>query len=347
MTETGLPDTDRAPTLEDVARAAGVSTATVSRCLNAPDRLRPETRARVMQAVNALGYAPNFGARALAAKRTGTIGAVIPTMDNAMFARGLQAFQEELHAQGATLLVASSQYDPGIEAQQVRTLVARGADALLLIGRDRPEATYRFLADRRVPAMIAWVHAPGAPLPSVGFDNFAAMKALAAHALAMGHRRIGCISAPTRGNDRARNRVEGLRAAMREAGLGPEALRIVENPYGIANGAEAFTRLMEAADPPTLVVCGNDVLAVGALEAARRKGIDVPGAVSITGFDDIELAEVATPPLTTVQVPHRAMGRQAAQLLLARLRGETTPDHIALATTLRLRGTLAPPPKEP
>ena len=126
------PDTAQAiPTLEDVAAQSGVSTATVSRCLNSPGQVSKSTRERVMQAVSDLGYAPNFGARALAAKRTNTFGAIIPTMENAIFARGLQAFQDELREHGVTLLVASSSYSPDQEEEQIRSLVTRGADALL------------------------------------------------------------------------------------------------------------------------------------------------------------------------------------------------------------------------
>src|SRR6056300_579526 len=142
------------PTLADVADLAGVSSATVSRCLNAPDKVGQTTKVKVMSAINELGYSPNFGARALAAKRSNTFGAVIPTMDNAIFARGLQAFQEELHANGITLLVASSQYQAKIEEEQIQTLVTRGADAVLLIGFDRMPSIYEFLKKRDVPALV-------------------------------------------------------------------------------------------------------------------------------------------------------------------------------------------------
>ena len=165
--------------MADVARVAGVSTATVSRCLNSPDRVIETTREKVMTAVRELGYAPNFNARALAAKHTNTIGAVIPTMENAIFARGIQAFQEELHLHGITLLVASSQYQSEIEEEQIRTLVARGADALLLIGYQRDERIFQFLETREVPALIAWAYDPASDQRAIGFDNRVALKELA------------------------------------------------------------------------------------------------------------------------------------------------------------------------
>lgn len=328
------------PTLEDVAERAGVSTATVSRSLNAPERVSARTRDRVMAAVRELGYAPNFGAQALAAKRTNTFGAIIPTMENAIFARGLQAFQEELSREGITLLVASSSYSPELEEEQMRALVARGADALLLIGHDRTPECYAFLEHRQIPHVVAWTYDKSMARLSIGFDNRKAMKSLTGRVLELGHRNIAMISAETAGNDRARERVEGVRDAIKESGLDPAALRLIETPYAIANGASALKKLMESGDRPTAVLCGNDVLAAGALSMARKLGIDVPGDVSITGFDDIEIAEIVTPPLTTVHVPHREMGRGAARLLVALRNGEDPGPSVELEARLEWRETL-------
>lgn len=331
-----------APTLDDVAKAAGVSTATVSRCLNTPDRVIEKTRKRVMAAIDALGYTPNFGARVMAAKRTFTIGAIIPTMENAIFARGLQAFQEGLHDRGYNLLVASSAYQPEIEEEQIRALVARGADGLLLIGHDRDSAIYPYLERQNVPALVAWTYADDARLPSIGFDNRAAMSALTEEVLRHGHRRIGVISGTTAGNDRARQRVEGIRDAVSAHGLDPDGLAIIETSYHIESGGDAFDALMEAPDSPTAVICGNDVLAAGAVARARARGIDVPGDVSVTGFDDIELAMIVHPALTTVHVPHREMGRKAACALVDMVEQKQAGQSVKLDTSLRLRGSLGP-----
>ena len=330
----------RTPTLEDVAAMAGVSTATVSRCLNAPEKVVEETRRRVLDAVAALGYAPNFSARALVAKRTQTIGAVIPTMENAIFAEGIQAFQSVLQARNYMLLIASSGYDPGAEADAIRTLAARGADGILLIGFDRDREVYEFLAAQSIPAVVAWAHDPKGPVPSVGFDNAGAMADLTAHAISLGHRRIGVISGLQTGNDRARGRVTGAQAALAEAGLPPAT--VVEAPYGLAEGGAAFEQLMSEAPETTLVLCGNDVLAAGAIRQARALGRAVPGDVSITGFDDIGLAQLVDPALTTVRVPHRAMGEAAARALLACVAGEAV-ESLLLPTELRLRNSLGPP----
>lgn len=333
------------PTLEDVARRARVSTATVSRCLNTPDLVVERTRKRVLDAVRELGYAPNFNARALAAKRTNTIGAIIPTMENAIFARALQAFQEELGRHGFTLLVSSSSYRADLEEEQIRTLLTRGADALLLIGHERPQAVYDFLARRGVPFLVAWVYDPGAGHLSVGFDNRAAMAELADKVLAFGHRDIAVITAEQASNDRARARVEGVRDALRDRGHDPGVMRVLETTYAIKSGAAAFDQVMSEMPRPTAILCGNDVLAVGAVLAAKAAGLRVPEDVSITGFDDIEIAEIVEPQLTTVHVPHRAMGTEAAKRLVDVLNGDGAKASLRLDTTLCLRQTLGPVPR--
>ncbi len=337
-------DGDPVPTLEHVARRAGVSTATVSRCLNDPDRVIESTRSKVMDAVRELGYAPNFNARALAAKRTNTFGAIIPTMENAIFARGLQAFQEELGEHGITLLVASSSYSPELEEDQIRALVARGADALMLIGHDRTRHTYDLLDRRKIPYVVCWAYDPARPHLSIGFDNRKAMRRLTEAVLDLGHARLGLISAARANNDRARARYEGVCDALEARGYARESLPVLEVAYGIATGAEAFSELMARPEPPTAVLCGNDVLAAGALRAAGAAGLSVPGDVSITGFDDIELAEIVTPPLTTVHVPHREMGRRAARFLVSLCNGSAATESEELPAEIRWRDTLAAPP---
>ncbi len=337
-----MPKTKSSPTLDDVATAAGVSTATVSRCLNTPERVVKATRERVMFAVEKLGYTPNFGARVMAARRTLTIGAIIPTMENAIFARGLQAFQEGLHARGYTLLVASSGYSPELEKQQIRALVARGADGLLLIGYDRDPAIYAYLERQNVPVLVAWAFDGAQNQPSIGFDNSASMEALAREVLARGHTRIGVISGVTLGNDRAAERLAGIRAALKTAGCDPGGLNVIETPYDIDNGAKAFETLMRRALRPTAIMCGNDVLAAGAMRRAREMGMNIPGDVSVTGFDDIELARIVTPSLTTVRVPHREMGFKAATALVDLVEQTGTSGSVQLQCAVCIRDSLGP-----
>ncbi len=337
-----MPASDAAPTLDDVARLADVSTATVSRCLNDPGKLTQTTREKVQAAIAELGYTPNFAARSMAAKRTFTIGAIIPTMENAIFARGLQAFQEELDRRGYTLLVSSTAYRADAEEKQIRNLVARGADGLLVIGHDRDPAIYDYLRQQRVPVLVTWSYDETAPAPSIGFDNRAAMRQFAQNVLASGHRRISMISSMSEQNDRARMRIEGVRDAMSAHGLDPSTLALIEVPYTFDDGAGAFLKLMQQDPKPSIVLCGSDVLAVGAIRGARQLGMRVPQDISITGFDDIELAQVTHPELTTVHVPHHEMGRLAAQELVAMIEDKREGISQRLDTTIIERASVAP-----
>ena len=263
-------------------------------------------------------------------------------MENAIFARGLQAFQEELHKLGYTLLVASSIYRPEVEMEQIRSLVSRGAEGLLLIGHDRESHIYDYLDRQKVPALVAWTFQDDSPVTSVGFDNRGAMEALTTEVLKLGHRDIAMISGKTSGNDRARLRVMGAEDALERFGLDPASLVIREAVYEIENGAEAMAELMARPQRPSAVMCGNDVLAAGALLCARRLGLSVPEDVSITGFDDIELARIVTPPLTTVHVPHREMGRRAATALVDMVEEKGKGGAACIPTFIKWRDSLGP-----
>ncbi|WP_246660342.1 LacI family DNA-binding transcriptional regulator [Nitratireductor sp. XY-223] len=328
------------PTLEDVARQAKVSTATVSRCLSRPETVRRSTRERVMQVVGELGYTPNFGAQAMAAKRTNTIGAVIPTMDNAIFAKGLQAFQEEISNRGASLLVASSSYRKDVEEKQIRSLIARGVDALLLIGDDRDNEVYDYLAKRRIPYVLAWNHRKGARHTFVGFDNFRAAYEMAERVVGYGHRDIAMIAGVTDSNDRARDRLSGVRQALSDHGI--PGLAVTECAYSIDAAGDVFETIVSGDRRPTAIVCGNDVLAAGAIIRAKSMGVEVPRDISVTGFDDIELATVVEPGITTVHVPHGRMGRSAATALFTALENRR-PRSRRLETRIVERQSLAAP----
>jgi LacI family transcriptional regulator len=332
------------PTIGDVARRAGVSTATVSRVVNQPEAVRPALRAKVQAAVVQLGYLPHAGARTLKSRRTGTVGAVFPTIDNAIFAKAIDALQRRLAEADHQLLIATSGYDPVVEESQALHLLARGADALLLCGNAQRTSLLARLRKRGVPVL----HVMSWPLPAgmegLGFDNARAMGQVVRYLLDLGHRRIAMLAGITRDNDRAAARLRGVREALAAAGLALPAARVVERPYGLAPAREGFARLMEAPQPPTAVVCGNDVLAFGALLEAQRRGIAVPDEVSIVGFDDLELASHLQPALSTVHVPAEAMWRRAADRVLAGLRGEALARETEVEVTLVVRGSTGPAP---
>jgi len=338
--------TSRPPTLEDVARAAGVSTATVSRTLNRPAAVRPALRDHVLAAVRQLGYVANAGARAMSLKRSGTVGVVVPTIDNAIFARGLQVFQQRMARAGQVVLLAFSDYDAVQEQAQALALLARGVDALALTGvSQRPE-----LLDRLAQRGLPWVHLFSFPAPPgsacVGIRNAASIARAVRYLIDLGHRRIAMLAGLGANNDRAASRIEGVRQSLAEAGLrlSPDAL--VEAPYTLQAARDGTRALLAATPPPTALVCGNDVLAWGALLECQSRGLAVPGQLSIVGFDDLEMCRHGNPALTTMHVPTDAMWQLAAQYLLDRLEGQLdAPVQQELVAELIVRGSTGPPPK--
>lgn len=335
----------RTPTLEDVAQAAGVSTATVSRALNKPETVRPALRAQVLAAVERLGYVAHAGARAMSLRRSGTVGVIVPTVDNAIFALGLQAFQQEMARAGVVVLLAISDYDPAQEEAQARALLARGVDALALTGVSQRASLMAMLAQRGLP----WVHIGSFPAPAsaacVGFRNRDAIVRAVQYLLDLKHRRIGMLAGRSADNDRAAGRIQGVRDALGAAGLAPCGL--VEAPYTLAAAREGIRALLAARPAPTAIVCGNDVLAWGAMLECQAQGIDVPRQLSVVGFDDLELSRHWRPALTTVQVPTERMWALAAAYLLDRVEGrQSQPVQSEIAVELVVRdSTGAPPPR--
>lgn len=333
--------------LRHVATRAGCSTASVSRVLNRPDLVKPALRQRVQQAMRDLGYVPNSAARALRSRRTHIVGIVIPTLNYAIYARLVEGLQRRLLQHGYSLLVATSEYDFALEEERTRILVERGVEGLVLIGDAHSSGLYELLESAGIPYVNTWVYRADGEHPCIGFDNRRVSAGVAEFLLDLGHRSFGVISAHTAANDRASERVAGVRAALERRGLTLPADAVYERPYSIATGREGFRYLRTRRDPPTAVVCGNDVLAIGALIEARAMGVRVPDDVSIVGFDNIELAANVDPPLTTVDVPAAEMGERAADYLAARIAGQTGLSAVHLEPTLIARRTTGPAPSRP
>jgi LacI family transcriptional regulator len=329
-------------TIEDVARAAGVSTATVSRVLSKPDVVRSSTREQVMQAVRQLDYQPDAAARALASGRTHTVGCVIPTLDHAIFARSTQAMQTTLARAGYQLLVASHEYDPLAELEVVRALQQRGVDALVLVGTDHAPRLWKALGVWGKPTLLTWSCDPR--LPSIGFDNEAVARMATEHLLSLGHRRIGLISGLTAHNDRARSRIEGVRHTLKKAGIKLTPNLLTEEVFNLNGGRLGLRKLMSVRHPPTAIFCGNDLLAAGALLEAQRMNLRVPEELSICGIDNHELAEAINPGLTTISLPTQDLGRIAAHNVLSAIAGEAIAAQSLLPFELMVRGSTAAPP---
>jgi LacI family transcriptional regulator len=297
----------------------------------------------VRQAVEALGYVAHGAARALASRRTHTIGAVIPTLDSAIFAATTHALQKALDEAGYTLLLASHEFDPDIEARVTGALIERGVDGLVLLGTTHPPAVLRMLDTHQLPYVLTWALDASGRHPCVGFDNRAAAVAVTRHLLELGHREIAMISGITAGNERAAERLDGVREALGASAL--SLARLIEKPYTLMAGREGLREILRGPARPTAVICGNDVQAIGALAECRAQGIAVPREISVTGFDDLEMAAVVTPALTTVHFPTAELGSDAARHLLSRLAGKAVAVRTELPVELVVRASTAAPPQ--
>jgi LacI family transcriptional regulator len=328
--------------IRDVARQAEVSVASVSRALNNPASVSDEVKRRVLAAIEQLNYTPNSAARALITSHTRIIGALIPTIAYSIYAAFVEALQQRLNSAGYSLIIAIAGYERSNEYEEARKLVMAGAEALMLAGEGRDPQLYRFLQARNIPYVLNSVYHPDSPHPCVGFDNKDAAIRTTRYLLDLGHRQIATITGNYLRVDRLAERVEGIRASLQGRGLELPDAWIVQRGFTIAGAREAFRQLMTGPVKPTAIVCGNDVLALGALLEAQTLGLRVPGDVSITGFDDMEWSAQMSPSLTTVHIPLAIMGIRVADYLLGRLQGEEVPHSTKIEVSLVLRESTGP-----
>jgi len=338
-----MPDHQDKAKLDDVARVAGVSLATASRALSTPHLLKAETLVRVQDAARLLGYMPHGAARALASRRTHTIGAVIPTLDNSIFANSTQAMQRELGRHGYQLLLGSHEYDPDREVEMTRALLERGVDGLVLVGTDHSPELYQLLIGFKSPYVLTWSLDESGHHHCVGFNNREAGARVAQYLYKLGHREFAMISGYSAHNDRARDRITGVREALNAHGIDLQPHRVAETSFSVQSGREALRMLLLSSPRPSAVICGNDILAQGALLEAHALEVAIPGSLSITGIDDMELSAHMPPGLTTIHIPTADIGQRTAEHILARLNGEPAEKRTELAVELIIRGSTGPP----
>lgn len=306
-------------TIQDIATIAGVSTATVSRALSTPEQVSDLTRERVMQAVRQTGYQVNATARNLRRQRTGSILALVPNLANPFFAQILSGLAEVVAAGGYGLLIADTQTDPDPAARLHSYLDNRVADGVVLF--DGRLADQRLALRHRMPVILAceW----GDPsLPSVRVNNAEGAAIAVRHLIANGHRAIGHITGPD-GNVLTESRLAGTRAALAAERLDLRADWVFSGDFSLAAGVEAARRWMGLTEKPTAVVCASDEMACGFVGELQHAGHRVPEAVSVIGFDDIEVCGHFTPALTTIRQPRRMIGERAADLLLGMIAAQT------------------------
>jgi len=333
------------PGIVDVAARAGVSIATVSRAFTHPEMVRPATRQRIEEAARDLGYIRDRVAGSLHNRFSGTVGLIVPTIDNAIFAEMIEAFATRLRAHDRTMLIAAHGYDLSLETGIVRSLLERRIDGVVLIGFAHEQVPLTMLERRGVPAMSIWNYDAASSLPCIGADNRQAAHLVTEHLVRLGHRDIAFLFPEAQANDRARDRIEGAMRAMSAAGIAVPARRWIDCPYDMGR-AKALACDLLAGDAPTAIVCGNDVIAHGVVFAATALGVRVPQDLSVVGIGDLRGSAELEPGLTTVRLPARRIGTLAADAIVAMSESGSPPDpyrHRVEVTFTRRGSTMAAP----
>lgn len=333
-------------TIEDVARAAGVHASTVSRALN-PERQALVTgavAARVAAAARRLGYSPDPVAAGLRTRRSSTIGVLVPDIANPLFPPILRGIEAALADAGYTAIIANTDNDPQRASDALERLAARRADGIILATASRRDPLLERCRKLGLPVVLVNRGVDDGAASAVITDDAAGAALAVRHLALLGHRAIGHVAGPRRLSTGAHRR-SGFVAALRAIGVGSQPPPIAEaQSYEIGAGERATAALLAANPRITAIVAANDLLALGCYDEAKRLGLACPRDISITGFNDMPFADRFDPPLTTVRIPHRAMGAEAARLLLAEIENPRLPKReIKLRPELVLRGSTARP----
>lgn len=333
-------------TVGDVAKAAGVSVATVSRSFNIPKAVREDVRLRVIEIARQLGYSPNAAAKALRLQKTNIVGAIIPTLDYAIYAKMINAFQSTLSASGHTVLLLTAGFDNAHLYDQVRLVVERGAEALLIVGRIEDQRLRDFLQEKNLPVVCTYSYLDDPEFASIGFDNYAATFQGVDYLIRLGHRELVMLAGPTKGNDRQLARIRAFVDALRANGIDAPP-RILESVGGftLEFGVSAMRTIHAEHPEVTAVVCNSDVFAFGVLAECKKLGLRVPEDISVIGHDDLDFSVLMDPSLTTIAVPAIEMGQRSAQALLNALNKSMKVASLCLPTSLIVRASTAPPPQ--
>ena len=329
----------------DVAKRAGVSTATVSRVLSSKGVVSPETKKRVLAAVERLGYVPDAAGRNLRMRRGRKLLVTVPDISRPMFSLILQGIEDSANRAGYAVLLGDTHYDQGREEQYASMLEQKEADGLIFLGRklsNRVAATVKAHRGKVAPVVNVLGFRPQLGIPSVQIDNAAAGNDAMDHLHRLGHRNIGLVTGPSLSFVSA-ERLRGAMAFAKKHRL-EHHVHVMNGDFSVESGVVAGERLLGGKDPPTAIFCLNDEMAMGVLHTARRRGLRVPDDVSVVGVDNIRFAPFFDPPLTTVAQPMREMGEHAVHVLLGILNdGQRPPECVRLPHTVIARASTAPP----
>jgi LacI family repressor for deo operon, udp, cdd, tsx, nupC, and nupG len=331
-------------TIYEVAKRAGVSTATVSRVLSRPDVVAPSTRRKVLQAVERLGFTPNAISKSLRTLRTGKLIVTVPDIANPFFSLILKGIEDAAIREGYNVLVGDTQHDEEREERYAEMLKRKEADGLIFLGHRLPKeaaSLIKTMAPKCAPVVNGCEFSPRLGIPSVHIDNAKAAGEAMAHLYSLGHRRIGIVTGPLV-SPLSRDRLEGATAQAKKQGAERDFV-VMNGDFSIESGAVGSSRLLARREPPTAIFCFNDEMAMGVYMTAQREGIRIPADLSVVGFDDIRYAACMNPPLTTVAQPMREIGEGTVRLLMQILKDpEAAPEPVTLPHILTIRSSTAP-----
>jgi LacI family transcriptional regulator len=333
-------------TIKEIADLAGVSIATVSRVVNGHSDVSSETREAVQRVIREHGYTTNRSARALSGGRTGLVGVTVPRVQPSYFSAILDGAAEALEEQDCRIVLCPTKHEHQREVSLLERLMHGTTDGALLVLPEETNEELRVLLHHGYRFVVVDPRKPvDERIPAVSAANSAGATQATRHLLGLGHRRIAAITGPG-GWMASEERRRGYHAALVDAGVMPDPALEVESDFLLSGGVEAAAKLLDGTDRPTAVFAFSDNLAIGAIQAARARGLHVPGDVSIVGFDDTTEAALVTPGLTTVRQPLAEMGRMAVSLLMRLLENQRFEAlHVELATRLVVRQSAAPPPR--
>jgi LacI family gluconate utilization system Gnt-I transcriptional repressor len=307
-----------AVTKTDVARAAGVSHITVSRVINTPEKVAPETRERVQAFIASMDYIPNLLAGGLSSRRTGVIAAIVPTIGHSIFAETVNGLSEKLSSNGYQLLLGQTDYSEANETALVETFIGRRVDGIVLTGVEHSARTRQRLQTAGIAVVETWDLTRNPIDMLVGFSNLGAGRAIGKYLYTRGYRHFAFAGGP---DARAMARFRGYAQALKQLGAEPPVkITVPLGPFFKA-GRDALAQIRRENPKTDAIFFSNDVIAAGAIMECNRIGIRVPEQIAIAGFANLEIASELSPPLTTVQVGAYEIGKKAAQLLLSTLAG--------------------------
>ncbi len=333
-------------TIADVARAAGVSTATVSRTLSNPDAVSERRRTAVLRAVEALGYSPNYAAKSLRTTRSQRIILTVPDISNPFFSAVIRGAEEAAQAAGYSILIGDTRHDDEREEYYARMLSRREADGMIFLGHRLAPAAAAIVAKQgsHAPIVNGCEYEPTLNVYSVHIENTVAAAEAMQHLYDLGHHRIGIITGPLL-SPLSRDRLSGVQGAAAGRGLWHEIL-VRTGDFSVDSGEALAKSLLDEDQPPTAIFCFSDEMAIGAIVALRERGLDCPKDISVMGFDDIRLARAYQPSLTTIRQPQEVIGQRTVKIMLDILSDD--PDRAASITLpheLIVRASTGPNPR--